>query len=167
MSPVEMWGMPRSAQSIFAWVPLPAPGKPRKIKRFTINIKKLSAFSSYRVLSPFTSPPLASNSHYGISTGVGRDVQLQPFKHEGEQVIPTLEIERAGERPHVIEEGFASGQMGTQEFVLLIQQIQHRVEQQGQNVEGGEKRGQMLFPVTKIVLQVVALGLEGVVGNWL
>lgn len=37
------------------------------------------------------------------------------------------------------------------------------MEQEGQEVEGGKERGEMLFAVPKIVLQVVALGFEGVI----
>ncbi len=37
------------------------------------------------------SPPAISNSHYEKSTGIRWDFQLQPFNHEGEQMIPTLE----------------------------------------------------------------------------
>jgi hypothetical protein len=51
--------------------------------------------------SPAAPPPgqsqdNASNSHYGISTGVGWDDQFQTLKHEGEEMIPTLEIEITG-----------------------------------------------------------------------
>ena len=53
--------------------------------------------------------------------------------------------------------------MGPQELALLIKQLQHRVEQQRQDVECGQKRSQMLLTVPKIVFQVVALGLEGVI----
>ena len=31
MSPVDSWTMPRSATSRWAWVPLPAPGGPRRM----------------------------------------------------------------------------------------------------------------------------------------
>ena len=53
--------------------------------------------------------------------------------------------------------------MGPQELALLIKQLQHRVEQQRQDVECGQKRSQMLLTVPKIVFQVVALGLEGII----
>ena len=62
-----------------------------------------------------------------------------------------------------VEEGFARGQVEPQEVVLLIKQLQHRVEQQRQDVECGQKRSQMLLTVPKIVFQVVALGLKGVI----
>src|ERR1044071_6979720 len=35
MSPVEICGMPNFSRMKFAWVPLPAPGGPRRIKRMT------------------------------------------------------------------------------------------------------------------------------------
>jgi hypothetical protein len=66
-------------------------------------------------------------------------------------MIPTLEIEIPGQSPQVIEESLAGGQVRTQEFVLLIEQFQQRVEQQRQDVEGGEERSEMLLAVPKIV----------------
>jgi len=37
------------------------------------------------------------------------------------------------------------------------------MKQQRQDIEGGKRRGEMLFAMTEIVSQTVALGLEGVV----
>ena len=32
-----------------------------------------------------------SNSHFGNSTAIGRDLQIEPLEHEREQMIPTVE----------------------------------------------------------------------------
>ncbi len=53
--------------------------------------------------------------------------------------------------------------MGPQHGILLVKPLQSGVEQQGQDVKGGEEGGQMLLTMAEVVLQVVALGLEGVV----
>jgi hypothetical protein len=54
-------------------------------------------------------------------------------------MIPTLEIEITGQNSQVIEEGFASGQVGPQEFVLVIELFKSGVKQQRQEIESGEK----------------------------
>ena len=38
--------------------------------------------------------------------------------------------------------------MGTQKLVLLIKQFQQGVEGKGEDIEGGEERGQILLAVT-------------------
>lgn len=53
--------------------------------------------------------------------------------------------------------------MGPQHGILLVKPLQSSVKQQGQDVKGGEEGGQMLLTMAEVVLQVVALGLEGVV----
>ena len=50
--------------------------------------------------------------------------------------------------------------MGPQHSILLVKLLQSSVEQQGQDVKGGEEGGQMLLTMAEVVLQVVALGLE-------
>jgi hypothetical protein len=53
--------------------------------------------------------------------------------------------------------------VGPQLGILLVKPLQGGVEQQGQDVKGGEEGGQMLLTMAEVVLQVVALGFEGVV----
>ena len=53
--------------------------------------------------------------------------------------------------------------MGPQHGILLVKPLQSSVKQQGQDVKGGEEGGQMLLTMAEVVLQVVALSLEGVV----
>ncbi len=56
----------------------------------------------------------------------------------------------------------APGQHATQQRVLVIAPLQHRVEQQGQQSEAEHKRREGLLAVTKVVLEMVALGLAHV-----
>jgi len=51
----------------------------------------------------------------------------------------------------------------SQQFVLLVEQVQHGMKEEGQDVEGSEQGGEMLLAVAEIVFQIVTLRLEGVV----
>jgi hypothetical protein len=53
--------------------------------------------------------------------------------------------------------------VGTQELIFLIESLQQVMKQQRQDLEGGEKRDKMLLSMSKIVFEVIALGLEGVI----
>src|SRR2546425_9599772 len=50
-----------------------------------------------------------------------------------------------------------------QQRILVIAPLQHRMEEKGQQVEAQQKRREILLAMTKVVLQMVALGLEHVV----
>ena len=64
---------------------------------------------------------------------------LQPPHHEVHEGLPTGEAKVTGERPPVVKEGFASWQLGADESVMLVGQLQDRVEEEGQNVERDQK----------------------------
>ena len=62
-----------------------------------------------------------------------------------------------------MEKRLASGKHMTKQGVFVIAPLQYRMEQQGQQVEAEQKRRQVLLAMTKVVLQMVTLGLEHVV----
>ena len=62
-----------------------------------------------------------------------------------------------------MEKRLAPGQHTTQQCVLNIAPLQHRMEQKGQQIEAEHKRRQIALPMTEVVLQMIALGLEHVV----
>jgi len=51
-------------------------------------------------------------------------------------MIPTVEIHVAGQRPQIIKKGLARRQVRAQQLVLQVEQLQQRVEQQRQDVQG-------------------------------
>ena len=63
----------------------------------------------------------------------------------------------------ILEKRLAPRQHATQYGVLIIAPLQDGVEQEGQQIETEQKRREVLLAVTKVVLQMVALGLEYVV----
>ena len=63
----------------------------------------------------------------------------------------------------ILEKRLAPRQHATQSGVLIIAPLQDGVEQEGQQIETEQKRREGLLSVTKVVLQMVALGLEHVV----
>ena len=86
--------------------------------------------------------------------GVGAD--LQPPHHEIHQRFPVGKKQVARERAHIIEEGLAGGQGGADQPVVGIGEGQKGVKEKGQDIHRGQQRGQMLFTVPKVVLQMKA-----------
>ena len=99
---------------------------------------------------------------HGGSTAIGQ-LDFQPAQHEIEQGFETLEAEVARQRTKIIKKGLAAGQGGAQHLVFLVNQLLHGVQQEGQQVEGGQQGRQMLLAVAEIVRQMVALGFERVI----
>src|SRR3989454_7125148 len=62
-----------------------------------------------------------------------------------------------------MEKRLAPGKHLAKQRVLVIAPLQHRVEQKGQQVEAEHTCRQVLLAMTKVVLQMVTLGLEHVV----
>src|SRR3954470_5952463 len=62
-----------------------------------------------------------------------------------------------------MEKRLAPGQYTTKHRVPIIAPLQYRMEQKGQQVEAEHKRRQILLAMTKVVLQMRALGLEHVI----
>ena len=95
------------------------------------------------------------------STGI-RDVQLELFDHECHQGIPTVEAQIAGQSAQVVEKPFARQKL-TDAPVARIHQVQQGVKQEGQEIEGGQQGGEVLFAVTEVMVQMVTLGFERIV----
>ena len=62
-----------------------------------------------------------------------------------------------------MEKRLAPGKYTTQQRVLSIAPLQHRMKQKGQQVEAEQKRRQILLAMTKVVLQMIALRLQHIV----
>ena len=63
----------------------------------------------------------------------------------------------------MLEESAASSQSLADGLVFLIHQFQDRVHQEGQQVERKEEGSQVLLAVSKVVLDMIALGFEDVI----
>ena len=68
-----------------------------------------------------------------------------------------------GQGLEVLKEGAARAELGPDEPVAFIGQFQQGVQAKSQQVHRHEQTGQMLFAMTKVVLQMIALGLEHIV----
>ena len=62
----------------------------------------------------------------------------------------------------IMDKRLASGQHLAQQRLRVIAPLQYRMAQKGQQVEAEQKRCQILLAMTKVVLQMRALGLEHV-----
>jgi len=68
--------------------------------------------------------------------------------HEGEQFLPTGEVEVAGQRAQVVEEGAADRQFTAHSLVCQATEVQSGVEEKGQQQERQQYGREMLLPVT-------------------
>lgn len=68
-------------------------------------------------------------------------------------MLPTVKDHRPREGPDILEKGLAPGQHAPQQHLRVITPFQHGMEQKGQQVEAEQKRRQVLFAMTKVVLQ--------------
>ena len=64
-----------------------------------------------------------------------------------------------------MEEFRARAEMLAYQPVFLADHALERMQQEGQQVEGGKERSKMLFAVAEIVLKMIALGLHHIVGT--
>src|SRR5258706_16112340 len=83
--------------------------------------------------------------------------------HEIHQVIPIVKDHITHEGLDIIEKRLTPGKHATQYRIFVIAPLQHGMEQQGQQVEAEQKGGEVLFAMTKVMLHMVALGLEHIV----
>ena len=67
----------------------------------------------------------------GGSRRFGVRPDLQPSHHEAQECLPTGEAKIAGESPDIVEDRLASRQRGADEPVMLVGQLQDRVEEEG------------------------------------
>lgn len=76
----------------------------------------------------------------------------QPVKDHGTQ-----------QRLESLDKRLAPGQYTPQQRVMILAPLHHRVEQESQQVEVPQKRREVLLAMTKVVLQMVPLGLGDVI----
>jgi hypothetical protein len=93
--------------------------------------------------------------------GVGANFKT-PY-HKVHQSVPVGEKHVSGQGAQVVEEGFARRQGGADEPVVFVGQGQKGEIEEGQDVQGGQQRGELLLAVAEVVFEVIALGLERVV----
>ena len=95
----------------------------------------------------------------GLSARVG---QFQAVQHEQHQLLPALEAHVLGQYPQVLEESVAARQCGADEGTAAIQQFQHRVEEECQQVQRQQRLSKEQLSVTEVVFEVITLGLQRV-----
>ena len=76
-------------------------------------------------------------------------------------MVPVLEDKPIQQSRQFLEEGDSGAVAKAEGAVAGIKKLQGRMQEKGQNVEGGEQIGEVARPVPKIMLEVVAPELEG------
>jgi hypothetical protein len=92
-----------------------------------------------------------------------RGFELKPLKHEVHQVMPAFKHHVTGQGSHILKKRLASRKPLAKQCVFLIAPFQHRVEQEGSQIEAEHHRREILLAVAEVLLEMVALGLEHVV----
>ncbi len=77
--------------------------------------------------------------------------------------MPAFKHHITGQGSHILKKRLASRQHLTKECVLLIAPFQHRMEQEGQQIETEHRRREILLAVAEVMFEMVALGLKHVV----
>ena len=88
---------------------------------------------------------------------------LVSFHDEVLKIIPGFEKVVDGQDMKVQEELAAAAEAISDQAVMPLRQFKDGVRQECENVDGGQRVGQVLLAVPKVVIQMVALGLEYVV----
>ena len=70
--------------------------------------------------------------------------------HEGHQGLPTIEAQIAAQCAEVVEKPFAWQELADA-LVAGVQQVEQGVKQEGQEIEGGQEGGEILFAVAEVV----------------
>ena len=104
-----------------------------------------------------------SSSHFEVLAGIGRTRDLQSLEHEGESMVPALKQKRARQGLEVLKKGLPGCQGLPHAVVLVIHPTQHRMEQQGYEIQCQEHGRQVLCAMAVVMLAMIAFGFEGVV----
>lgn len=89
--------------------------------------------------------------------------KLKSPDHELHQVLPTCKDHIACKCSDIIKKGLPSGKRLAKQRILLIPPRQDGMEQKRQQIETEQKRRQVSLAVAKVMLDMIALGLEHVV----
>jgi hypothetical protein len=105
--------------------------------------------------------PRPEGSRWGLKTRSGFfrvRPQFETPHHEVQQLAPAGKVDVKAQGSDMFEERPASGEPLAQHPVGFIEPAQGRMHQEGQEVQGGQDRCQVLLAVTEIVFEVVTLG---------
>ena len=89
-------------------------------------------------------------------------VQFQLLEHEGNQLIPAWEVKVQSKSSQVIEEVTPRPPDSPDGLIHGAGQVKGRVKEEGQEKQAEQHGRQVLLAVTEVVLEVIALVLEGV-----
>ena len=67
--------------------------------------------------------------------------------HEGQEFIPTGEVEIAGQGSEVVEEGPTSAQCLSDGLIDQTREMEHRVKEKSQEQQREQNSGEVLFPM--------------------
>ena len=94
---------------------------------------------------------------------LGRSAGIDPEfgEHDGDEMVPVLEespIQKIGE---LLEEGGPGAVAKAEGAVAVVDELEGRVHEEGQDVHQGQKIGEMALSVAEIMLETIAPDLQG------
>lgn len=105
--------------------------------------------------------PTGSESNREMLRRRPRPMPASP-DHELQQALPVGKGQVLHQRADVLKEGISARQQGAQGRAALVQELQDGVKQERQDIETQQRLRQVLPTMSKVVFEVVALGLEGI-----
>jgi hypothetical protein len=78
-------------------------------------------------------------------------------------MLPGIKEQILGQGLNVLKEALAGASLLSDALVGGINEVQDGMEQESENVEGEQRHGEVVLAMTKIMLQVIALGFEDIV----
>ena len=78
-------------------------------------------------------------------------------------MLPVIKRDKLKQRTQVLEESPPGRCRASDGTVSIVQPFQRGMSEESQQVEGGQKVGQMLFAVSKVMVEVIAVVLEDIV----
>src|ERR1039457_1919635 len=97
-----------------------------------------------------------------LLSGLGR-FWFETGEHKGHKMIPVIEWQIVQESSHMLEEGTARWKPGTYGAIFQVKPVECCMHQEGHEDHSRQKIGQMFFPMSEAVLEMVALGFQRVV----
>ena len=85
-------------------------------------------------------------------TGIDLRFEFKAPDHEMHQVLPTVKDHITHQGLDIMEKRLAPSQHTTQQRVVIIAPLEHRVEQEGEQIQAEHERRQILLPMPKVML---------------
>ena len=82
--------------------------------------------------------------------GRSAGINPEPGEHDGDDMVPVLEEEPFQERGELLEEGDPGAVAEPEGAVAVVEEIEGRVHEEGEDVHRGQEIGEVALPVAEV-----------------